>query len=347
LRSDLCVLALLLSSGVVLADEVRLSNGESVTGQVVKMAGGTLTVKSETMGTVNIPWAKVTGLMSETSLVVVFPDNHWATGRVRTVDERLVVADADGEESLPLKEVKALRNSVEQLAYERLLSPSWSDLWTGYFDFGLSLARGNAETTTFTTAFVSTRTTNTDKARVYFNQIFSRATIEETSKTTAKAVRGGWSYNKSLTSRMFVNLFNDYEFDQFQNLDLRFVLGSGLGYNMVKNNRTKLDLVGGAAYNRESFATPLVRNSAEAFWGDDFSHKLNANSSLNQSFRLFHNLTNTGEYRMNFDLGAATSINKWLALQATISDRYLSNPVPGRQNNDILFTAGIRVSFAR
>jgi putative salt-induced outer membrane protein YdiY len=332
---------------LLLADEVRLANGEAVTGQIIKKAGGTLTVKSETMGVVNIPWDKVTGLMSESSLVVVFPDKHWATGKVRTVDDRLVVADESGEQSLPLKEVQAMRNSEEQMAHERLLSPSWSDLWTGYFDFGLSLARGNAETTTFTTAFVSTRTTNTDKTKVYFNQIFSRATIEGTPQTTARAVRGGWAYNKNVSSRLFVNVFNDYEYDQFQNLDLRFVLGGGLGYNVIKTDRTKLDLLGGISYNRESFATPLVRNSAEFYWGDEFSRKIGANTSITQSFRLFHNLSDPGAYRMNFDFGSATSINKWLAVQATVSDRYLSNPVPGRKKNDVLFTAGVRVSFAR
>jgi putative salt-induced outer membrane protein YdiY len=144
-----------------------------------------------------------------------------------------------------------------------------------------------------------------------------------------------------------VNLFNDYEYDQFQNLDLRFVLGGGLGYNVIKNDRTKLDLLGGISYNREAFATPLTRNSAEFYWGDDYSQKIGANTSLTHSFRMFNNLSSLGEYRINFDLGIATSINKWLALQATASDRYLSNPVAGRVKNDILFTAGVRVNFSR
>jgi hypothetical protein len=36
-----------------------------------------------------------------------------------------------------------------------------------------------------------------------------------------------------------------------------------------------------------------------------------------------------------------------LAWQLTFSDRYQSNPVEGRKNNDILFTTGIRVNFSR
>jgi len=62
---------------------------------------------------------------------------------------------------------------------------------------------------------------------------------------------------------------------------------------------------------------------------------------------MFDNLNNGGEYRMNFDLGTATTLRKWLSWQVTASDRYLSNPVFGRRTNDLLLTTGFRVSFAR
>ena len=64
---------------------------------------------------------------------------------------------------------------------------------------------------------------------------------------------------------MFVNVFNDYEYDKFQNLDLRFLLGGGLGYHAIQNERSRLDLLAGLDYNRSSFSTPLIRNSAELY----------------------------------------------------------------------------------
>ena len=70
-------------------------------------------------------------------------------------------------------------------------------------------------------------------------------------------------------------------------------------------------------------------------------------TSLTQSFRIFPNLSRTGEYRVNFDLGTVTTIKKWLGWQVTVSDRFLSNPVQGRQRNDLLLSTGFRVSFAR
>jgi len=116
---------------------------------------------------------------------------------------------------------------------------------------------------------------------------------------------------------------------------------------VIKNDQTQLDLLGGAAYNREKFSAPLTRNSAELYWGDNLLHKFSKSTSLTQSFRMFNNMSELGEYRINFDLGAVTTLKKWLSWQLTVSDRYLSNPLPGRKQNDVLLTTGIRVSFSK
>jgi len=62
---------------------------------------------------------------------------------------------------------------------------------------------------------------------------------------------------------------------------------------------------------------------------------------------MFNNLSETGEFRINFDAGTVTALTKWLSFQVTYSDRYLSNPVGDRKNNDVLFTTGLRINFAR
>ena len=40
-------------------------------------------------------------------------------------------------------------------------------------------------------------------------------------------------------------------------------------------------------------------------------------------------------------------LKKWLAWHVTASDRFLSNPLPGRQRNDLLLSTGLRLSFAK
>ena len=49
---------------------------------------------------------------------------------------------------------------------------------------------------------------------------------------------------------------------------------------------------------------------------------------------------------MNFDISLLAAMKKWLSFQISASDRYLSDPVPGRKDNDILLTTGLRLTFA-
>jgi hypothetical protein len=170
--------------------------------------------------------------------------------------------------------------------------------------------------------------------------------VNGVTSANANAVRGGWSLNEDLKPKLFVSVMNDYEHDAFQSLDLRFVAGGGLGWNAIKNDRVQLGLTGGIDYNRENF-TLLSRNSAEANFGDAFAYKLSGITSIHQSLTYFANLSNTGQYRVNFDLGTVTTLKKWLGWQLTASDRFLSNPVFGRQRNDLLLSTGFRVSFGK
>jgi hypothetical protein len=240
-----------------------------------------------------------------------------------------------------------LRDAAEQRQYERMLRPGWGDLWAGAASLGLAGAAGNARTLTFTTGVNAARVTKTDKTTLYFNTIKASAFVNGKNAETAKAVRGGVAYDHNLNPRLFANAFNDYEYDRFQNLDLRFVLGGGLGFHAVKSEGSKLDLLAGFDYNHSKFATPLTRNDGELFWGDEYSLKVSRTTSLVQSFRMFNSLTNTNTRRVNFDVGAITRISKWLTWNVSISDRYLNHPAPGRKTNDLLYTTGIGVTFAR
>ena len=164
---------------------------------------------------------------------------------------------------------------------------------------------------------------------------------------TANAIRGGGRYEINLSSRTFAFGFADLEFDEFQKLDLRAVLGGGMGYHAIKNERTLLDVFGGGAFNKEYFSTGLRRSSGEALIGEELTHKLSSRSLLKERMVFFPNLSQTGEYRLNFDTSLVTNLNKWLSWQVTYSNRYLSNPVPGAKSNDVFITTGIRLAFAK
>lgn len=340
-------IAFLLFASTLLGDQVVLKNGDTITGSIIKKDGAKLTIKSEFLGEVSMPWTAVRGIRSDEPLTVELPGDRKVVGKLATQGDTLQVISATETRTALLGEVGSVRNPAEQQTWERLQHPGILDLWTGFFDIGLALARGNARTDTLTTNFNATRVTRHDKIALTFNQIYGTARVNDVTSAIASAVRGGWSYNRDVTPRFFIATFNQYDHDRFQKLDLRFVVGGGFGVNAIKNPRTTLSFTGAGNYSRESFTEGIKRKSAEANFGNDLTTKLNSITSVTQSFRFFPNLSNPGEYRVNFDLGAVTTLKKWLGWQVSASNRYLSNPVLGRQRNDLLISTGLRVSFAR
>ncbi|MEO7145888.1 MAG: DUF481 domain-containing protein [Bryobacteraceae bacterium] len=338
---------LCLSMGAAFADQIVLKNGDRVTGSIVKKDGKNLTIKTDQFGVVTAAWDQVESIKSDKPVHVVLQNGKTVRGTLATTDGKVEVATQGATVSVTPGEITAIRDADEQRAFDRLQRPGWKDLWAGTASIGFAGTAGNAETQTFTTAVNAARVTNTDKTSLYFNSIKASALAGGKNADTAQAVRGGIGYDHNVSPRLFVNVFNDYEYDKFQNLDLRFVLGGGAGFHAVKTDRSVLDLLAGLDFNRSSFSTPLTQNSAEVYWGDDYSLKLRAATSLVQSFRMFNDLTDTGAFRANFDIGASTKLSKWLVWNVSLSDRYLNHPAPGRKTNDFLYTTGLGIAFAR
>jgi hypothetical protein len=129
------------------------------------------------------------------------------------------------------------------------------------------------------------RITNEDKTAVHLNAIRASAEVDDANELTARAIRGGFAYSRKVASRMSVDTFNDYEYDRFQNLNLRLVAGGGVSISLWKSDRGSLDGLIGGAYNHENFSEKsrepaFTRNSGEAYIGDDFTLKLSPVTSI-------------------------------------------------------------------
>ncbi len=341
------LLALLLFVAPAAAGQITLKNGDRITGTVLRSDGKTVTIKSEYAGEINVALSAVASIDSDETLAVSTPDGKVVMGAISTASGALTVRAADSRTvALPFASVAAMRSPADQAAFERRRDADFLDLWTGTLDSGFSLTRGNTDTTTFTTALNASRTTPRDKVTVYATSVYSKNSTSGASVTSANSVRSGGRYDLNVSPQVFAFGSLDLERDAFQSVDLRSVVGSGFGWHARKTQRTTLDVFGGATINRENFSVQDDRTSGEALVGQELSHKLTSRVSLKQRLALYPNLTDRGEFRLNVDTTAVTALNKWVGLQVTVSNRYVSGPVAPANNNDVLVTTGLRFSFA-
>jgi putative salt-induced outer membrane protein YdiY len=337
-------------SPFLFASQITFKNGDRVSGAILNSDAKTLTIKSDLAGTINVPWDAVDAISSTEPLALQLKDGQTLVGAVTTSGGTITVQTAAAGTVATTKDaILVVRSKEGQEAYEaeidRLKNPRLRDLWAGSVDAGIAGTGGNSETTTFNLGMNAARTTSRDKISVYLTSLYASNSTSGPKLVTAQATRGGFGYAFNITPRVYAFGTVDLEFDKFQKLDLRFVGGGGAGYHVAKSQRTMFDIFVGGDIDREYYSTGLDRSSAEVMVGDELTFKVSKRTSFHQKMTFFPNLTDSGQFRLNFDLSAVTNINKWLAWQATFSDRYLTNPLPGLKGNDVLYSTGIHVTF--
>ena len=337
---------LVMSSIAAYADQVVLKNGDRLTGTIVKSDGKSLVLKSEFAGEVTIQWDAVQGFTSAGDLHLDLKNGQKLVGQVSTTDGNLVVATkSNGNVETPKDAIAIIRNTNEQLAYDRSLHPGLRENWSGGTTVGFALTRGNSQTKNLSLAFNAARKTLHDKLGIYANTVYASNDAPGAVPTvTANAIQGGLRYDHDMTPRLFAFGSADFQEDSLQSLNLRSIFGAGLGFHAIKSDRTTLDLLGGANYTRENYDA-FTRHFAAATVGEELLHKLAASTSLTQSLYFYPNLSDAGDYRSTFNFGTVTKFSKWLGWQNAFGDIYVSNPPTGKKKNDILFTTGLNISF--
>src|SRR5947209_16873796 len=161
------LLALLFSVctvSVLFADQITLTNGDRLTGTIVKSDDKELTFSTDFAGEVKIQWTAVQGITSAEPLHVKTKDGQTLVGPVTTSDAGLQIATKDaGTVRTSKAEVVGIRNEAEETSYEKSLHPGLLQGWTGGSNVGFALTRGNSETKNLALAFTLTRATLHDK----------------------------------------------------------------------------------------------------------------------------------------------------------------------------------------
>jgi Protein of unknown function, DUF481 len=343
----LFLLVIVALAGAARADTVILENGDRLTGMIVKSDAKELTLKTADAGTITLEWPAVRQITSSAPLYVVTPQGTTVGGIVTTEGSDLVVTPSTGApQRVPLANVAAIRSLTEQTAYERSLHPGVLQSWQVNGSLGFGLARGNSRTTNLAVGFSGVRETFHDKLTTYMNSIYASSGLVIAPGVTANDIRGGAMYQHDLTARTFAYGSADFEYNELQFLNLRSIWGAGAGYHAIKSMDTMLDVFAGGNYTRESYATGIRRNIAALTIGDLFRYQMGKNTTVNQALDIYPELSHLGEYRLALDVSLATKIKTWLSWQSTLSDRYISDPIPGTVSNDFIFSTGFNFTFS-
>ena len=325
--SLLLVLALVLGAASQAgADEIRLKNGDRLTGTVVSLEKGVL--KFDTgHGTLDLPWTDVTGLAVTNPILVTMTGRPVQTVTIVAGDNGQVVLQPGG--AVVLTEVVGFVRPAPPLKV------------TGGANAGFLKTSGNTDVS-------SLRVDGEIVAREAKNRYAASGLVNRTSDRKAETARNATAalrYDRFFSKRFYANASSIFTNDRFRDLDLRTALGVGLGYQVADNARFRLGVEGGYGHVNERFRTAADASyqalretlSADVFIGGRRLVLFHRND-------VFFGVTGHRNLFVQARNGARVALVGGLVSTVQYDVDYDQSPAPGRKDYDqaVGFTFGYR-----
>lgn len=319
----------------VAASEIVLKNGDRVSGKIVAESDETVTLETEYAGTIKIARQHIVKIGQ--------PD--------KAADSASQVTPAAKPDSAttPTVRVAAAPAKAAPRPASRLFGGRYfgvADGWDGNANIGFSFTSGNSNNTTMTTGLRAVKSGGRDNLTVYVRSLWNSTHGTGRMVTTQNAFWGGARYDRNVNKKAFGFVSYDFERDRPKKLNFRSVVGAGFGHHTIKKERTELDILAGAAWNR-TWQPGDNSDTPEALAGTTLKHKFHDRLRFQKTFTYFQNITDAREYRFLFDATVSADVTKRIGFFVTIGDRFNNDPIGVSKKNDFLFTTGMKWNFGK
>jgi putative salt-induced outer membrane protein YdiY len=213
--------------------------------------------------------------------------------------------------------------------------------WTNSISGGLTLARGNTDTTLMSADFVGTKKTPDNE----YTGTADVAYGEQDSKQTVDDYKASFRWDHIFTDRWYSYLRTDGLRDYISDVDYRFTLGPGVGYYLLKQTNIVTLAVGGGV----NFEAQSLGNQGDTFatlrLADKFEYKINSHARIWQTVEFLPEISGWNNYLINFELGAEASLTKSFSLKSFLDDNFNSEPALDHVKNDVRLITAIAYKF--
>ena len=314
-----CAVLLLSSPALARAktDIVTLVNGDRVTCEIKSLKRAILVAKTDSMGSLDIEWDDVVELSSQYYFRVVMKDSKRHYGSLELTGPELKISGDD--QSLTLDK----RLVVEITPIERSLLSKFS----GSLSLGASYTKAsNIGQGSFDWRnAIQTERSLTDLEL----KAIATSAGSDAEEDTVKADLTG-AYNLLLRRKLFGTVSAGVHRHDELGIDRRFLVGLSVGGKTIQTNHNSLTFSVGFARNGEvAQGTDENQVSVEATIGGKYAFfKYNTpKADISVELDVFPSLTESGRYRVEFDLVFRREIVKDLTFDVTYFTSYDSDPV--------------------
>jgi putative salt-induced outer membrane protein YdiY len=354
-RVAIGVLAIVSGGVVVSADVVVLHDGSRIMGNVQTLLDNKLVLETEFAGALEIDVAKIASIEIDEPVNIGMQSGDRLIGPLKWQPDlqQTVVETELGEIPVTVERVDAIwqidGKSPEALAYEQQLEAVQKELelarpdWSFTVEFGFVMQEGNTDRIDARGNLELARKTDKDLLRFFVGGQYA----EDNDVRSTSEVIGGAYYEYLLTERWFAYGRQTFEYDEFEELDLRSITTVGTGYYVIKEDWHELKPRAGISYQHESFFDDTQRDNLQLEIGLDYRLDIAPWLQFTHAGAYYPTFDGLDDYRLEFDtafLIPLASSDMW-RLKFGMKNEYNSMPRPGVDRLDNTYYANILVTL--
>ncbi len=320
----------LLYPGESPADVIVLENNDRLSGTVTRIDSGVLTLVTEYSEPIKVRTEKIKKIITDKPVELHLENGEILKGSIKTTgDGRIMVESSSDREYVFIDwgKVKALNPPPGK--------------WNGSITLGANLQSGNTDRVSATIGADSTR--RTEKDRVSLRFLFNYA--KEDDNLTARNTYGALKYDYFLTKKMYAYLGVEMLSDEFKDLQLRTVVGPGIGYQIWDEPDKSLFLEAGMAYFSENFEEGEDDHWFTARLASNLRWKIFGPIIFTDYMVIYPSLTDFGEFQLRNETALLSPILSGWSLKLANILEHDSSPSPGVKKSDFYWILGLQYDF--
>ncbi len=312
------------------ADEVRMNNGDRLTGEIIRMEKDLLIFKTTyAEEKLSITWKEVDCIVSDRTLPVAFKDDEFIIGRITCPESGKVQIESSilGKSNpTPLDQLLAVNPST----------------YSGLFNLGGSFNSGNTDTRALN---IATRfQVRTHKHRFTVDAKYNYG--EANGETSARNSTGSLKYDFFTSEKIYSYAQSLVEQDSLANLNLRNTEGLGFGYQFFDARQLSLFAEAGISYFNEDVNVGEDKSDAAGRWGVGLDWEV-----VPKRLKLFHRQEgyysfSVGSVVLKTEQGFRIPLLDSIAANFEVDYRFNSSPEAGKKNSDINLILGFTYEYA-
>lgn len=314
----------------VSADEIVMDNGVRLKGTVTNLNGGLLSVTSDYAEPIKLKANRIVSITTDKPVQIQMSNGEILNGNLRT-DAGIITVEpyaGRGHVTVDFKNISAI-------------NPPPVKPWSGSVVAAGNYQTGNTDRRAFRFGADAVRRSEKDR----FSMRFLYDISDEKDALSSRSVYGALKYDYFFTKKLYGYLGVELLNDKFKDLNLRTIVGPGVGYQIWDESRKALAVEAGLSFYSDDHKIAKDKSWIAARLAADFRYKITDSIMFTNNLVLYPSLENVSDFNLRNEAAIATSLGAgWSLRLANILD-YNNAPAVGTKSTDSNSLIGLQYAF--